>query len=1088
MALPEFFPLAIFPEGGLAGSVITTVWVGMAVVVFFNLRFGWVLSGLVIPGYLVPLLLAKPAAAFVVVGEGIATYGLVWLYSEYLSARLGWNNFFGRDRFFALFLCSILVRIVSDGFLLPAFGEWLNHSFQLQLDYRNNLHSFGLIIVALIANNFWKTGLRRGVIPLLVTVGLTLLIVRYLLMTLTNFNISSLSYAYEDLATSILASPKAYIILIVTAFLASRMNLLYGWDFAGILVPSLLALQWYQPGKILATFAETGVILLLTHGVLQLPMFRGMTIEGGRKLLLFFNISYLYKFVLAYLMLWWWPEQKISDIYGFGYLLPTLLAAKMYEKGIYARMTRATIHVSLVAVSGATLLGFALTWLPDPWAANLASAQTPPAVTESANQTLIEATRQESIAIRRSRLPAQVEVATGFQLDRWRAGLLELAQYRRERQPEHLIEASRLLDQVGLRVELIENRYLLLRENEPRRFWGFYALDLETDNDLALEVPAPLDERGTLESGAWLMRVMGAQSLAIASAPRRANQDGSVDVLAAPQTPYQVFHQVFGSRQTLQVRGYTGQSARLASGSRRGAGQLDPAYPTSSLWVKRALPDGLDLSRLTDLIGDFDVRWGELPLPNLQRETTLSGFVELQLRPEAIRRLLGRALASEGTGESTGGVTAGTVALDGSLPDWLLADTTRIAPPGSNLYRKPAVEELLYFDDEVVTPLLRVIATEHGDQGWSAAGKTELRIIEAAAANLGYQLLRFHHRSNASDYLILTEAPAGGQPQRLRYWGSYLFRLGVSQAVLVQAPRPVYEVNSLEIALALFESMHARALLVGGASPEANQDRSADLLRFANKENLFNVVNQAILRESGNASMLVVQSRSLGERRDLPLPGADIVVATTGGAQSPAQMSALGRRLIESLTRFGLSHAFSDGTPAMAGYEAGGLPQAFYLNATRNKEMVVFWASPLARAAFLQQTEATPQQAQADALGLPTQQQEIGVYLARHGNRLSVLPPALRTALAPYFLSQDIVLLQAALRQQPGLRFERLVDTNSRLGFLSVLDGQGQLLGLANLSARDASRATVFQPEQPGSSLTSFVESRSAWLLSGATP
>lgn len=1084
MALPEFFPLAIFPEGGLAGSVITTVWVGMAVVVFFNLRFGWVLSGLVIPGYLVPLLLAKPAAAFVVVAEGVATYGLVWLYSEYLSARLGWNNFFGRDRFFALVLCSILVRIVSDGFLLPALGEWLNHSFQWQLDYRNNLHSFGLIIVSLIANNFWKTGLRRGVIPLLVTVGLTLLIVRYLLMTLTNFNISSLSYAYEDLATSILASPKAYIILVVTAFLASRMNLLYGWDFSGILVPSLLALQWYQPGKILATFAETGVILLLAHGVLQLPMFRGMTIEGGRKLLLFFNISYLYKFVLAYLMLWWWPEQKISDIYGFGYLLPTLLATKMYEKGIYARMTRATLQVSLVAALGATLLGFALTWLPDPWAANPANAQTPPAVAKITKLTLIEATRQESIAIRRSRLPAQVVNATGFQLDQWRAGLLELAQYRRERQPEHLVEASRLLDQVGLRVELIENRYLLLRENEPRRFWGFYALDLETENDLALEVPAPLDERGTLESGAWLMRVMGAQSLAIASAPRRINQEGSVDVLAAPQTPYQVFHQVFGNRQTLQVRGYTGQSARLASASRRGVAPPEAGPPASSLWVKRALPDGLDLSRLKDLIGDFEVRWGELPLQNLQRETTLSGFAELQLRSDAIRRLLGRALASEGTGA----VNPGQAAIDGSLPDWLLADTTRIAPPGSNLYRKPAVEELLFFDDEVVTPLLRAVAAEHGDKGLSDAGKTELRIIEAAAASLGYQLLRFHHRSNGSDYLILAEAPSGGHPERLRYWGSYIFRLGVSQSVLVQVPRPVFEVNSLELALALFESMHARALLIGGASPEANQDHSADLLRFANKENVFNAVNQAILRESGSTPLLIVQSRSLGERRDLPMPGADIVLATTAGAQSPAQMSALGRRLIEALTRFGLRVAFSDGTPAMAGYEAGGLPQAFYLNATQNKEMVVFWASPLARAGFMQQTEATPQQAQADALGLRTLQLEIGVYLARHGNRLAPLPPTLRAALAPYFLSQDIVLLQAALRQQAGLRFERLVDINSRLGFLSILDDHGRLLGLANLSARDAGQITVFQPEHPTSSLTKFVETRSAWLLSGATP
>ena len=55
-------PLEIFPQGSLSSSVITTVWVGVFVVAFFNLRFGWVLSGLVVPGYLIPLLLIKPWA------------------------------------------------------------------------------------------------------------------------------------------------------------------------------------------------------------------------------------------------------------------------------------------------------------------------------------------------------------------------------------------------------------------------------------------------------------------------------------------------------------------------------------------------------------------------------------------------------------------------------------------------------------------------------------------------------------------------------------------------------------------------------------------------------------------------------------------------------------------------------------------------------------------------------------------------------------------------------------------------------------------------------------------------------------------
>ena len=295
------FPLHIFPAGGLASSVITTVWVGIFVVALFNLRFGWVMSGLIVPGYLVPLLLIKPSAAAVVMVEGVLTYWLVWFYSEFLSSRMGWSRFFGRDRFFVLVLTSVAVRIVSDGYALPLFGEYANQHWQWQFDYQNNLHSFGLIITALVANNFWKTGLFRGGMMMLVTIGLTYCIVRFGLMELTNFSMSNIGFLYEDMASSFLASPKSYIILILTAFVASRMNLYYGWDFSGILIPSLLALQWFAPQKILMSMVEAMVILLLAHIALQAPIFKRITVEGARKVLLFFNLSFAYKLLLSHM-------------------------------------------------------------------------------------------------------------------------------------------------------------------------------------------------------------------------------------------------------------------------------------------------------------------------------------------------------------------------------------------------------------------------------------------------------------------------------------------------------------------------------------------------------------------------------------------------------------------------------------------------------------------------------------------------------------------------------------------------------------------------------------------------------------------
>lgn len=1042
--------------------------------VFFNLRFGWVLSGLVVPGYLVPLLIAKPAAAAVVVAESIVTYGMVWFYSEFLSQRVGWSNFFGRDRFFALVLCSVLVRIVGDGFALPALGEWLNTQFQLRLDYRNNLHSFGLIIVALIANNFWKTGLRRGLIPLAVTVGITLLIVRYGLMNFTNFNISSLSYMYEDIAASILASPKAYIILIATAFLASRMNLLYGWDFAGILVPSLLALQWYQPGKILASFVEATVILLLATLALRLPVFRGVTMEGGRKLLLFFNVSYAYKFVLAYLVLWLWPEQKVTDLYGFGYLLPTLIALKMHDKGIYARMTRATLQTSLTAALGATVIGFFLSFLPDPLGFTARADAAAPVQAITRGDTLVDVVRETRLADYRTRLQVSVPVPNGFELDRLRSALDLLETHRRSGEAAALEQALAQLDAAGFQAERVEERYLVIRDRDANRHWGLYAVNLEPTSALAVEVPAPLDERGTAEAGTWLFRLTGAQALAIAGSTRNANPDGSADVLRAPGTAYQVFHQVFGRREVLQVRGYTAESARIAHGWRGVPEAGDASAPGSTLWVKHSLPDGLPLARLRELTGSLDLRWGELPLPNLQRETLQEGFAELQLQRGDMRRILARALrAEQGIAE-----TRSDLSIEGYLQDWLLSDQRRIAAAGSDLYRRPTLEELLFFGDEIVTPLLQAADSGYREGEWSTAGLDDLRLVQHAAGVLGYELLRYHHRASGSDYVILAER----QPAA-RYWGTFVFRLGAAAPVVLQAPRPIQERNSFEMAVSLFESMHAGALLVGGANPAANRDGSADIVRLSNKENVFNVVSQALLRHAGDAPLLLAQSRAAGIRPDGALPSADVLVANAGGALSLEQLDTLERELVDTLEQYGLKVALAGGERPSAGYEVGAMPQAFYLNATRNKSFVSFWASPLARAAFTQQTETTPQTLQARALGLPTVDTDLAAYLARHGNRLAALPQTVREGLVPYFDSQDIVVLHAVIARHPALRFERLLDPSSRQAFLAVKDGRGQLLGLVNLLARDPAAEVRLAATAPPQSLAPFANGRAAWLL-----
>ena len=64
--MSEFFPLPIFPIDSASITLTTTVWIGVVVAVFFNLKLGWNLSALVVPGYLVPLLLSRPTTAAVI--------------------------------------------------------------------------------------------------------------------------------------------------------------------------------------------------------------------------------------------------------------------------------------------------------------------------------------------------------------------------------------------------------------------------------------------------------------------------------------------------------------------------------------------------------------------------------------------------------------------------------------------------------------------------------------------------------------------------------------------------------------------------------------------------------------------------------------------------------------------------------------------------------------------------------------------------------------------------------------------------------------------------------------------------------------
>lgn len=1054
----------------------------MFVVCYFNLRLGWVLSGLVVPGYLVPLLLIKPWSGSVVLLEGFVTYFLVWLFSEYLSRHGPWGNLFGRDRFFALVLCSIIVRLVFDGFLLPSFGAWANEYWNISFDYRNNLHSFGLIIVALIANQFWKTGFVKGLIPLTVTLGLTLLIVRYGLMELTNFSLSNISYLYEDMASSILATPKAYIILISTAFLASRMNLHYGWDFNGILIPSLLALQWYQPVKILATIVEAGIILMLASLLLKTAWLSKMTIEGARKLLLFFNVSFAYKFILGYVLIIWFPAIKVTDYYGFGYLLSTLMAVKIHDKAILARLTRATLQTSLTAVAFATVLGFGLTLLPiSSW---FTAAKTPAVLTSKStlqqiDQPLPELLKQELIRMYQTKVNDTFVLPLASELDDFSSAISLIKRYLKSADADILQQASQHLAEANYQLTWLHDRYIYLHEKTPLHGWGAYIIDTQAKGTLALSVPAALDETNVLDASISLFTSLGAQSLAITGSSRYARIDTKSDVLNSRQTFFHVYHSLFARHDSLQIRGYTAQTARQVSGLRQSETELAIKGLTTTLWVTKQLPDSLNLVQLKTLLDHFEIDWNTAPFSNLQRDVSGHGFAELMLTQQDVRKLLFRPLLLQ----SQVTVLEQDISIEGYLQDWVLTRKEQIASKGTELYVQPKQEELLFFDEQILTPLLAI--EQHYVQEnnvWSEQTLDELRAIDRAARIMGYQLMRYRHRKSQQEYLILSERD-DIQP---RYWGTYVLRLGQHNPYMVEVARPLYEVNSFEYGVSLFERIKAKYLLIGATHPYANADGSADLIGLENKVSLFNLFNQVALRELHDAEMMVVSARAFAYRIDQQPPDADVLFADTNGVVLRQHLNRLETGLINTIEADGMTVKLVDGGPETLGYEVGSTAQALYLSATVNKSLAVLWLSPDARMTYRQQNDNKWQIAQFAALNIEMFDTDLESYLTIQSLNKTAKPDAKFIAeVTAYVENPNVMRLQliSQLAQQYKYSIQRVLDPSSKQAFLVIHNNNNELLAVANLLPRLHSMTHLDVHQHIDKQVMEYINQRQLWLL-----
>lgn len=335
--------LPLFPEPGFEQSAMTPVLLGVVIAWMFTETFGWVFAGLVVPGYLASVFLLHPIGGLIDVIEAILTYGLARLVGEHLARTGITSRVFGRERFFLVVVCSVLVRVVVEGVVLPSLVPRAPWAF-----------SIGLVVVPLAANACWKTGLGKGFVQNAVPTLLVYLVIRFVLVRYTNFSLVGFELVTENVMASFLESPKAYILVLTGAAIASLANVRYGWDFNGILVPALLGLVMVEPLKLLATFVEA--ILLVIIGLVAM---RRLSIVGPRQTVFFFAVDYMLRFAFGWLLGRTLPTADMMDLMGFGYLLPTLLAVKMVQRDSIALVALPAAKTAAASFAVGTLIGYA---------------------------------------------------------------------------------------------------------------------------------------------------------------------------------------------------------------------------------------------------------------------------------------------------------------------------------------------------------------------------------------------------------------------------------------------------------------------------------------------------------------------------------------------------------------------------------------------------------------------------------------------------------------------------------------------------------------------------------------------------------
>jgi hypothetical protein len=932
------FALHLLPDRGLDQSILLAVVIGMMLLLFLTEAFGWVWVGLVVPGYLASVFVIRPAAGAAVVFESILTYLIAQLMADGISKLGSWSHFFGRERFFLIVLVSVLVRQASELWLLPGALAVADGVLGLQLANQHEFFSIGLVLVPLTANMFWKLGLGRGMVQTAIPVALTYLALQVVFLPFTNLSFSTLELTYEDVALDFLGSAKAYMILLSAAVLAARFNLDYGWDYNGILVPSLLALAWFSPSVLAISVAEALLLFVVTRALLSIPALRTINLEGPRKVFLVFMVGFVIKYALGWSLVWLAPQYKTTDFFGFGYVLTSLLAVKILQKQIVGRVLLPTVVVSIAGFVVGSGVGFALEQIAPrrPAVAVSIGGEVEPATVSLLGRDPV-GVMGLARARARPRITTELRAGrTGTELSRYARLWLTIDRWLASTEPDpstrqEIETAARALGLVltPLAGEVAGRPAFALFEREE-------TLQSQTGWDAALlvrgapgpvlEVPRPLHEAPAAELSAVLCERIACRTVLASGTDPRERGGNAGDALAHPRSTFHVAHRQLRSAPIVQVR-------------------VDATAPRGRalLHLKHTVPREVDLKALWP--GKLELTWSPPPGVVQQWEGRRDVSV-LRVHPDEIWAVL----------DQTSAGTLPRVEPGISLSAWLHRHLAAVSALPID-FEPPATTEteLRYLEMVLADTLLGDRRPRDGGLG--------LGWVNRLARAVGLEVVVLPAGLSDTPCLILAE------PSPRRLWGVMAVRAERGKAIGFEAPRSGIEAGTPELASEMWSAVGADALVVAMPALDRDED-DGGAVESGNPATAFQAYHQAVHRSLvGRADALIIQVRGLASWRPIH---DDLVISVGTPITEPYQLPKSLSALLEETSPLGWLRAHAvhaDGAPSFVPLIGQGIPQLVHSRAVGGVDFAVFWFSHDRRMRLRGESFALHRQQMAEAAG-----------------------------------------------------------------------------------------------------------------------